>query len=63
MLGDRISAEMIARATGLSTDRAESALDELEWQRWLASDRVAYSFIAGIVRRVIDQDLIPAGRA
>ncbi len=62
VLGDRISAEMIARATGLSTDRAESALDELEWQRWLASDRVAYSFIAGIVRRVIDQDMIPAGR-
>jgi hypothetical protein len=38
------------------------ALDELEWHRWLVAEPRGYSFVARIVRQVVEQDTVTPGQ-
>jgi DNA-binding SARP family transcriptional activator len=62
VLGERVPSARLARATGLDRDRVVSALDELEWQRWLIVESRGYSFVARIVRDVIARDMLTEGQ-
>ncbi|NIM50251.1 MAG: AAA family ATPase [Gemmatimonadales bacterium] len=62
VLGDRVEVGRLERCTGQSGDRLFSALDELEWQRWLTADPRGYSFVARIVRDVVERDMLTAGQ-
>lgn len=61
-LGGRVSVERLERASGLDRRALNTALDELEWQRWLGFDGQGYAFVAGIVERVVDRDMLTAGQ-
>jgi hypothetical protein len=54
----RVSPAQLAQASGIAGDALTAALDELEWQRWLAAEARGYSFVARIVRDVIDRDMV-----
>ncbi len=62
VLGDRVDEPTLRRATDLSREALAAALDELEWQRWLAADSRGYSFVARIVREVIARDMLTPGQ-
>ncbi|MGD2218440.1 MAG: hypothetical protein PVJ64_16910, partial [Gemmatimonadales bacterium] len=62
VLGDRIDLSTLQRATGLELEALTGALDELEWQRWLAADSRGYSFVARIVREVVARDMLTEGQ-
>ncbi|MBI1966521.1 MAG: AAA family ATPase, partial [Gemmatimonadetes bacterium] len=53
VLGERVPANLLGRAAGLSAVAVAAALDELEWQRWLTADPRGYAFVARIVRDVV----------
>ena len=61
-IGGRVTPERIGRAAGLSGADLPAALDELEWQRWLVADGQGYGFVAGIVERVIERDMLTPGQ-
>jgi DNA-binding SARP family transcriptional activator len=54
--------ELLSRATGIEGEDLDSALDELEWNRWLVADRRGYEFVARIVREVVARDMLTAGQ-
>lgn len=62
VLGDRVPRGRIARAAGLEPGRVASALDDLEWQRWLTVESRGYAFVARIVRDVIARDMLTEGQ-
>jgi DNA-binding SARP family transcriptional activator len=62
VLEDRVSAERIARAADLVPADAETALDELEWGRWVNADPRGYAFVARIVREVVAADMTTPGQ-
>ena len=62
VLGERVSADQIGRGVGLTAEALHRALDELEWQRWLAADPRGYAFLARIVRDVIARDMVSPGQ-
>jgi DNA-binding SARP family transcriptional activator len=62
VLGDRVAAGVLARATGLDDEHLAAALDELEWQRWLTAEARGYAFIARIVRDVVARDMHTEGQ-
>jgi DNA-binding SARP family transcriptional activator len=62
VLEDRVTADRLARATGLDPSAVSAALDELEWTRWLTTEGRGYSFAAAVVRRVIDRDFVLRGQ-
>ncbi|HEY7192383.1 MAG TPA: AAA family ATPase [Gemmatimonadales bacterium] len=61
VLDGRVAPAVIERASGVSGDALAAALDELEWQRWLAADARGYSFVARIVRDVVVHDMVLPG--
>ena len=61
MLDGRLAPPVIARASGVTGDALAAALDELEWQRWLAADARGYSFVARIVADVLRRDMVLPG--
>ncbi|HOX19742.1 MAG TPA: AAA family ATPase [Gemmatimonadales bacterium] len=61
-LGGRVTAARLARATGIPAAQVDAALDELEWQRWLVADGRGYAFVAGIVERIIERDMLTTGQ-
>jgi len=61
-LGGRLRAEEIGRAADLAAPLLDGALDELEWQRWLVSDGRGYGFVARIVERIIERDMLTPGQ-
>jgi len=61
-LGGRQDGARIGRAAGLPAARLHAALDELEWQRWLVADAQGYSFVARIVERIVDRDMVTPGQ-
>ncbi len=61
-LGERVPVEQLERATGLSRAHLLSALDELEWQRWLVAEPRGYAFLARIVREVVVRDMLTQGQ-
>jgi DNA-binding SARP family transcriptional activator len=62
VLGHCVTATQLGQCTGLKGKELNSALDELEWQRWLAADARGYSFIARIVQEVVAQDMVTEGQ-
>ncbi len=62
VLGDRVPVPVIARVTKLDADALADALDECEWHRWLVSEPRGYSYVARIVRQVIDEDMVTPGQ-
>ncbi|MGH7702982.1 MAG: AAA family ATPase, partial [Gemmatimonadales bacterium] len=62
VLGDRVMSPILARGSGLEPGLLETALDELEWQRWLVAEPRGYSFLARIVREVIARDMLTPGQ-
>ena len=62
VLDEHVSPQAIGRGTGLTGDPLSRALDELEWQRWLAADARGYRFLARIVKEVIARDMVSPGQ-
>jgi DNA-binding SARP family transcriptional activator len=62
ILGDRVDAARLGRATALKADALAAALDELEWQRWLSAEPRGYSFVARVVRDVVARDMLTPGQ-
>jgi predicted ATPase len=62
VLGDLVQATLLERALSLSPEETAIALDELEWHRWLVADPRGYSFVARIVRRVVERDMLTEGQ-
>ena len=62
VLGDLVPAPVLERAVSLGPDETAIALDELEWHRWLVAEPRGYSFLARIVRRVVERDMVTAGQ-
>jgi predicted ATPase len=62
VLGDLVPAPVLERAVSLGPDETAIALDELEWHRWLVAEPRGYSFVARIVRRVVERDMLTPGQ-
>jgi DNA-binding SARP family transcriptional activator len=62
VLDERVPAPLLGRASGVGGDALAAALDELEWQRWLAAEPRGYGFVARIVRDVVARDMVVAGQ-
>jgi DNA-binding SARP family transcriptional activator len=62
VLGDLVPATLLERAVSLGPEETAIALDELEWHRWLMAEPRGYSFVARIVRRVVERDLVTEGQ-
>jgi DNA-binding SARP family transcriptional activator len=62
VLGERADTKILAKATGLAPDRLAAALDEAEWQRWIAADARGYSFVARIVRDCVAKEMLTEGQ-
>jgi DNA-binding SARP family transcriptional activator len=62
VVGERVATAVLARATGLAARELADALDELEWERWLAAEPRGYAFVARVVREVVSRDLVTAGQ-
>jgi DNA-binding SARP family transcriptional activator len=62
-VGDRVEPTWLSGATGLDGGTVDAALDELEWDRWLAADARGYVFGAPIVREILLAEMITPGQA
>jgi hypothetical protein len=62
VLGERVDVALLAKVTALPTDRLADALDEAEWQRWLAADARGYTFVARIVRDCVAREMLTEGQ-
>ena len=62
VLGDLVPPALLERALSLTPDETARALEELEWQRWLVSEPRGYSFVARIVRQVVERDIVTPGQ-
>jgi len=62
VLGDRVAGRLLAKATKLDAEHVATALDELEWQRWLTAEARGYAFVARIVRDVVARDMLTEGQ-
>jgi predicted ATPase len=62
VLGDLVPPSLLERALSLDTEEAARALDELEWHRWLVAEPRGYSFVARIVRQVVERDIVTPGQ-
>ncbi len=61
-LGDVTAPPVLERALAMDAEEVARALDELEWHRWLAAEPRGYSFVARIVRQVIERDMLTPGQ-
>ena len=62
VLGGRVPRSPLERGSALHADALAAALDELEWQRWLTAEPRGYAFVAGIVREVVERDMLTPGQ-
>jgi DNA-binding SARP family transcriptional activator len=62
VIGGRVDLEQLSLGLDLDASAMENALDEAEWQRWLAAEPRGYSFVARIVREVVVTDLVSPGK-
>jgi DNA-binding SARP family transcriptional activator len=62
VLGDLVSPALLERALALTPDEVARALEELEWHRWMVSEPRGYSFVARIVRQVVERDIVTPGQ-
>ena len=58
----RVPGASLGTGAGLAGGRLAGALDELERKQWLAPDPRGYTFVARIVREVIDRDMVTEGQ-
>jgi hypothetical protein len=57
-----VPASLLAKALALDPEEAALALDELEWHRWLVAEPRGYSFVARLVQRVVERDMLTPGQ-
>ncbi|MEP6689471.1 MAG: hypothetical protein ABJC36_14065, partial [Gemmatimonadales bacterium] len=62
VLGDRVAPQRAAVALDLPLDVVHAALDELEWHHWLVAEPRGYGFVARLVRRVVERDMLTPGQ-
>ena len=62
ILDDRVTPELLGRALAVPPEELTTALDELEWHRWLVSEPRGYGFTARLVRQVIARDMLTPGQ-
>jgi DNA-binding GntR family transcriptional regulator len=62
IFGDRVAADHLVRALHLPETSVHEALDELEWHRWLVAEPRGYSFVARIVRQIVERDMLTTGQ-
>ncbi|HET8621989.1 MAG TPA: AAA family ATPase [Gemmatimonadales bacterium] len=62
VLEDRVARDRLARAADLPAPTADTALDELEWARWITADPRGYAFVARVVREVVAEDMTTTGQ-
>ena len=62
VLGDLVPSALLERALSLEAEDVARALDELEWHRWLVAEPRGYSFVARIVRQVVERDIVTPGQ-
>jgi predicted ATPase len=62
VLGDLTTPELLERGLGLGARETGRALDELEWRHWLLAEPRGYSFVARIVRQVVERDMVTPGQ-
>jgi DNA-binding SARP family transcriptional activator len=62
VLGDLVPPSLLERALSLGPEETALALDELEWHRWLVAEPRGYSFVARLVRRVVERDIVTEGQ-
>ncbi|HEX5634644.1 MAG TPA: AAA family ATPase, partial [Gemmatimonadales bacterium] len=55
-------AELLACSLEREVPAVQDALDELQVQRWLATDGRGYTFAARLIRRVIGEDMLTPGQ-
>jgi hypothetical protein len=53
---------LLERALSMDPEEVARALDELEWNRWLVAEPRGYSFVARIVRQVVERDIVTTGQ-
>jgi DNA-binding SARP family transcriptional activator len=61
-LGERVTADIVVRATGLERGDVEAGLDRLEWDRWLVTEARGYAFAAPIARAILLQEMLTPGQ-
>ena len=62
VLGDLVAASLLEKVLSQSAEETALALDELEWHRWLVAEPRGYSFVARLVRRVVERDMLTPGQ-
>jgi predicted ATPase len=62
VVGGAESLELLARAADVPEKRAEAAVDELEWERWLVGDAHGYKFVTRLAELVVLSDMVTAGQ-
>ena len=62
VLGDLVAAPLLEKVLSQSPEETALALDELEWHRWLVAEPRGYSFVARLVRRVVERDMLTPGQ-
>jgi len=62
ILGELVPPDLLERVLSLPPADVARALDELEWHRWLVAEPRGYSFVARIVRQVVEQDTVTPGQ-
>jgi DNA-binding SARP family transcriptional activator len=62
ILGELVPPALLERVLSLPSADVARALDELEWHRWLVAEPRGYSFVARIVRQVVEQDTVTPGQ-
>ena len=62
ILGELVPPPLLERVLSLTSGDVARALDELEWHRWLVAEPRGYSFVARIVRQVVEQDTVTPGQ-
>jgi DNA-binding SARP family transcriptional activator len=62
ILDPRVTCGELARGADLPPEEVNSALDELEWHRWMVSEPRGYGFAARVVRQVVARDMLTPGQ-
>jgi DNA-binding SARP family transcriptional activator len=62
VLGDRVPLQLLARVLDLPAGKVAVSLDELEWYRWMVYDPRGYTFVARLVRKVIEREMLTPGQ-
>ena len=61
-MAEPVAPPHLVEITGLDLPSVTTALDELEWHRWLVAEARGYSFVARIVRATVARDLLTEGQ-